>query len=176
MGTVIDLGARGQGRHFLSTGTDRPRWLLFALSRRNPLEQVVTAVQTVDDRVVMWMATVDHRRIRRVLVAAARAGDVLAPPLTSSLPAGHTGSVAAFSVATGRSVPRLRGWLAASTVLLAYSHVYTGRHYLSDVVIGAVVGVSVGGLCRRPSGGPAAQRHAVRLRSGRQASATRACG
>jgi membrane-associated phospholipid phosphatase len=77
-------------------------------------------------------------------------------PSTSSLPAGHTGSVAAFSVATGRSVVRLRGWLAASTVLLAYSHVYTGRHYVSDVVIGAVVGVSVGALCSRPARGPAA--------------------
>jgi pimeloyl-ACP methyl ester carboxylesterase/membrane-associated phospholipid phosphatase len=203
--------------------------------RREHLEQVAIAVQAGDDRAMRWIATVDHGRVRPALVAAARAGDVLAPvvaaslwvvidgtpderaavlwgwavmavaatienglvkpavergrpdaqrlppgqrrsspPSTSSLPAGHTGSVAAFSVATGRNVPRLRGWLAASTILLAYSHVYTGRHYLSDVVIGAAMGATVGGLCRRPSHGPAAERHAVPLRSAQDASA-RAC-
>jgi membrane-associated phospholipid phosphatase len=186
-------------------------------SPRNPLGQLMAAVQTVDDRAVTWMATVDHRHIRPVLVVAARAGDLLAPvvaaslwvllegtpderaavlrgwaamavaatienglvkpavkrrrpdahrlprgqrrsssPSTSSLPAGHTGSVAAFSVVVGRSVPELRRWMASSVILLAYSHVYTGRHYLSDAVIGAVIGATTGRLCRRSSRGPAA--------------------
>lgn len=203
------------------------------LSRRHHLQQVLTAVQRADDRTVTWMRTVDHGRLRPVLRAAAAAGDVLTPPVasslwvaaegtpeernavlrgwaamalaatvengvlkpviqrgrpdaqrlprrqrrssspaTSSLPAGHTGSVVAFSIAAGRGVPRLRGWMAASVLLLVYAHLYTGRHYLSDAVVGTVIGATAGGLCSRVSAGSAAQEDSAHHRSDQGTTAT----
>jgi membrane-associated phospholipid phosphatase len=72
-----------------------------------------------------------------------------ASPATSAFPSGHAGAVAAYAVATGSGVPKLRPLLAATTVLVAYARLYTGRHYLSDVAVGSAVGVAVGALVGR---------------------------
>lgn len=74
-----------------------------------------------------------------------------ASPSTSAFPSGHLGAVTAFSVAAGDGIHRLRPWLAASTVAAAYSRVYTGRHYLSDVLVGTGLGVVAGALASRTS-------------------------
>lgn len=70
-------------------------------------------------------------------------------PSTSAFPSGHVGAVTAYAVATGLGVPRSRPWLAVTTAMVAYARLYTGRHYLSDVVVGSTVGVAVGALVAR---------------------------
>jgi membrane-associated phospholipid phosphatase len=55
----------------------------------------------------------------------------------------------AFTVAAGPDVPRLRPALASIALAAAYAHVYTGRHYPSDAVVGMVLGAAAGGLARR---------------------------
>lgn len=77
-----------------------------------------------------------------------------ASPSTSAFPSGHVGGMTAFSVALGRRVPGLRPWLAITTVLAAYARVYTGRHYLSDVLVGTGIGAVTGALVN-----PAPSRH-----------------
>lgn len=69
-----------------------------------------------------------------------------ASPSSSAFPSGHVGAMAAFSVVTGREAPGLRPWLATGTAVAAYARLFTGRHYLSDVVAGSVIGAAVGAL------------------------------
>lgn len=83
--------------------------------------------------------------VERLPMAQRRA----AAPSTSAFPSGHLGALTAFSVAAGHGIHRLRPWLAASTAAAAYSRVYTGRHYLSDVLVGTGLGAVAGALVSR---------------------------
>ncbi|MGP4000298.1 bifunctional phosphatase PAP2/diacylglycerol kinase family protein, partial [Streptomyces sp. 8N706] len=61
-------------------------------------------------------------------------------PITTSFPSGHSASAAAFAV--GASLES-RGWgavLAPVAASVAFSRVYTGVHYPSDVLAGAALG------------------------------------
>lgn len=80
--------------------------------------------------------------VQRLPVAQRRSSS----PSTSAFPSGHVGGMTAFSVAVGRPLHGLRPWLAASTVMAAYARVYTGRHYLSDVLVGIALGAAAGAL------------------------------
>lgn len=72
-----------------------------------------------------------------------------ASPTSSSFPSGHSGAGTAFVTAVGLGVPRARRSLAILVFVVAYAQVYTGRHYLSDVVIGGTTGLAVGALVDR---------------------------
>jgi diacylglycerol kinase family enzyme/membrane-associated phospholipid phosphatase len=61
-------------------------------------------------------------------------------PVTTSFPSGHSASAAAFAVGTALES---RGWgsaVAPIAASVAFSRVYTGVHYPSDVVAGAALG------------------------------------
>jgi len=70
-------------------------------------------------------------------------------PFTSAMPSGHAAS--AFGFATGASLeaPALALPLGAVATLVAFSRVYIGAHYPSDVLAGAATGVAVGLAGRR---------------------------
>ena len=70
-------------------------------------------------------------------------------PSTSAFPSGHGAAATAFSVATARGAPRSRGVLATATGVGGYAEVYTGRHHLSDVLAGTLLGAVVGILMSR---------------------------
>lgn len=74
----------------------------------------------------------------------------VASPSTSAFPSGHLGAMAAFGVVTGRELPALRPWVAATLVATAYARIYTGRHYLTDTVAGMAVGGAIGLARSRP--------------------------
>ncbi|MET9434987.1 phosphatase PAP2 family protein [Streptomyces sp. NPDC006551] len=62
-------------------------------------------------------------------------------PFTSSFPSGHSASAAAFTAGVALES---RGWAAAVLPVaasVAFSRVYTGVHYPSDVLVGAGLGV-----------------------------------
>jgi undecaprenyl-diphosphatase len=65
-------------------------------------------------------------------------------PLSTSFPSGHSASAAAFAVAVGHIIPRLRYPLAAAATVVAFSRVYTGVHYPGDVLAGVAVGSIIG--------------------------------
>ena len=71
----------------------------------------------------------------------AGAAQLIGPaPETSSFPSQHTSFT--FTVATTILLAkRILGWIAlAAAVLVAYSRVYLGVHYWSDIIAGAVIG------------------------------------
>ena len=67
-------------------------------------------------------------------------------PASTSFPSGHSASAAAFAVAVGDVLPALRLPLRAAASIVAFSRIYTGVHYPSDVLVGAAAGAILGRL------------------------------
>ena len=65
-------------------------------------------------------------------------------PSSTSFPSGHSASAAAFATAVGELVPTLKIPLRGAASVVAFSRVYTGVHYPSDVLVGATVGAVLG--------------------------------
>lgn len=81
------------------------------------------------------------RRSRPVLDTVPVIRHLPRQPLTSSFPSGHAASAAAFAAGVALES---RGWgavLAPVAFSVAFSRVYTGVHYPSDVLVGAALGV-----------------------------------
>nr|WP_314174350.1 phosphatase PAP2 family protein [Streptomyces sp. DSM 40971] len=62
-------------------------------------------------------------------------------PVTTSFPSGHAASAAAFVTGVALESPRWGAALAPIAAAVAFSRVYTGVHYPSDVLVGAALGV-----------------------------------
>jgi membrane-associated phospholipid phosphatase len=65
-------------------------------------------------------------------------------PETTSFPSGHSASGFAFAGAVGASLPWLALPLRGLAAVVAYSRVHTGVHYPGDVVVGSLVGTTIG--------------------------------
>jgi membrane-associated phospholipid phosphatase len=70
-------------------------------------------------------------------------------PGTSSFPSGHSASAFAFAVAATRELPEAGPMLLPLAAGVAYSRVYLGVHYPSDVLAGGAFGTAVGMATRR---------------------------
>ena len=64
-------------------------------------------------------------------------------PRSTSFPSGHSASAFAFATGVAMEVPALGAALGPLAATVAYSRVYTGVHYPSDVVAGSLLGTSV---------------------------------
>jgi undecaprenyl-diphosphatase len=68
----------------------------------------------------------------------------LLPPDQFSFPSGHTITAFTFAVAIGTFYPCLVGVLLVCAISVAMSRVVLGMHFLSDVVVGAMMGSGLG--------------------------------
>ncbi len=94
-------------------------------------------------------------RVRPSHTPAMAARTLEAQPLTSaSFPSGHAATAVAGAIAASRVVPGASWAFWALAALMAYSRVYLGVHYPSDILGGALVGWACAGLVlagRHPS-------------------------
>lgn len=65
-------------------------------------------------------------------------------PASTSFPSGHSASAFAFAGAVAASLPGLAVPLRGLAAAVAYSRVHTGVHYPGDVVVGSLVGATIG--------------------------------
>jgi len=65
-------------------------------------------------------------------------------PESTSFPSGHSASGFAFAGAVAASIPALAVPLRGLAAVVAYSRVHTGVHYPGDVVVGSLVGATIG--------------------------------
>jgi membrane-associated phospholipid phosphatase len=66
-----------------------------------------------------------------------------------SFPSGHATSVFAVATVLGAVYPRLRWPLYTLAAAIALGRVYLARHYLSDIVAGALIGLVIASLLLR---------------------------
>ena len=63
-------------------------------------------------------------------------------PSSAAMPSGHAAGAFAAAVAVGLVHPRLRWPLLVLAALVALSRIWLGVHYLSDVLVGAALGIA----------------------------------
>jgi undecaprenyl-diphosphatase len=64
-------------------------------------------------------------------------------PASRSFPSGHAAAAFAFATGVAHASPTAAIPLRALAALVAYSRVHTGVHYPGDVIVGALVGVTL---------------------------------
>jgi undecaprenyl-diphosphatase len=67
-------------------------------------------------------------------------------PTSTSFPSGHSASAFAFASVVGKEIPVISGPLRGLAGAVAYSRVHTGVHYPNDVIIGSIIGASIGDI------------------------------
>jgi membrane-associated phospholipid phosphatase len=65
-------------------------------------------------------------------------------PASSSFPSGHTASGFAFAAAIAGTAPGIAWPARMLASVVGYSRVHTGVHYPGDVVVGALIGTTIG--------------------------------
>jgi membrane-associated phospholipid phosphatase len=65
-------------------------------------------------------------------------------PTSSSFPSGHAASGFAFAGAVSGSMPVIGVPLRGLAAAVAYSRVHTGVHYPGDVIVGSLIGATIG--------------------------------
>ena len=70
----------------------------------------------------------------------------VAMPTSTSFPSGHSASAFAFASAVGKEIPAIGVPLRGLAGAVAYSRVHTGVHYPTDVIIGSIIGASIGDI------------------------------
>jgi undecaprenyl-diphosphatase len=65
-------------------------------------------------------------------------------PRSPSFPSGHAASAFAFASAVGGSMPLAAAPLRSLAAVVGYSRVHAGVHYPGDVIIGALIGSTIG--------------------------------
>ncbi|MFG2879208.1 bifunctional phosphatase PAP2/diacylglycerol kinase family protein [Streptomyces sp. NPDC048337] len=89
------------------------------------------------------------RRPRPLLDGVPAVRQLATQPQTTSFPSGHSASAFAFTAGLALESPGWGAALAPVAASVAFSRVYTGVHYPSDVVAGAALGVAAGFVVRR---------------------------
>jgi membrane-associated phospholipid phosphatase len=74
---------------------------------------------------------------------------LLPTPHFPSYPSGHAAAAFSTALVLGLSYRRLHGWVLAlaGAGLIAFSRVYLGHHYPSDILGGAIIGAGIGAAC-----------------------------
>ena len=89
------------------------------------------------------------RRARPLLDAVPLIRQLHRQPVTSSFPSGHSASAAAFAAGVAAQSGPLGAAVAPVAASVAFSRVYTGVHYPSDVLAGCAVGLGAAWAVRR---------------------------
>ncbi|MEV7170758.1 phosphatase PAP2 family protein [Streptomyces sp. NPDC093224] len=89
------------------------------------------------------------RRRRPLLAGVPAVRQLSVQPTTTSFPSGHSASAFAFATGVALASPGWGAVLAPVAASVAFSRVYTGVHYPSDVAAGAALGVGAAFVVRR---------------------------
>jgi undecaprenyl-diphosphatase len=120
---------------------------LFALGGRRGRRAAVSGLVAVgiNSALVNLPMKLASRRVRPDRDAAGVPEARWVPmPTSTSFPSGHSASAFAFAGAVAGVIPVLAAPLRGLAAAVAYSRVHTGVHYPGDVVVGSLVGATIG--------------------------------
>ena len=103
--------------------------------------------------------------VRRPRPSSREQPTLIRTPRSTSFPSGHTAAAFAFLAGASSELPILAPVLAPLAGTVAYSRVYTGVHYPSDVLAGAAIGIGAGFLATRLPPRALRRRGAMRRRA-----------
>jgi undecaprenyl-diphosphatase len=69
---------------------------------------------------------------------------ILTPPDQYSFPSGHTMTACAMAVAVAHFYPEYLPWLVLAAASIGASRIILGMHFLTDVLVGALIGAALG--------------------------------
>jgi undecaprenyl-diphosphatase len=61
----------------------------------------------------------------------------------SSFPSGHAAAVFSTVYILDREFPKIKWFWIGIAILVSFSRIYLGVHYLTDVVVGALIGYTI---------------------------------
>ncbi len=126
-------------------------WFWFALMAVLPLVEGPTGARTTLAMLATGAVATALYKLMKLVIHRPRPCDadpavrLTVPPLDRfSFPSGHTLHAVSFTVLVCGSHPGLVWLLAPFAALVALSRLVLGLHYLSDVLVGAVLGAALG--------------------------------
>jgi undecaprenyl-diphosphatase len=96
--------------------------------------------------ILIFQAVKPVSRRRRPCEIEPHCWAVISPPDRFSFPSGHAMTSFAIAVAVGGFYPQYQPGLLAVAALIAASRIVVGMHFLTDVVVGALMGALIGYL------------------------------
>ncbi|MFJ8163174.1 bifunctional phosphatase PAP2/diacylglycerol kinase family protein [Streptomyces sp. NPDC096136] len=136
LGRAANHGVLWGGIAVALTALGTPRTRKAALRGAASLALASATVNTVGK----WTV----RRPRPLLEGVPPVRQPAVPPWTTSFPSGHSASAFAFTAGLALESPAWGAVVAPLAASVAFSRVYTGVHYPSDVAAGALLGVAAG--------------------------------
>lgn len=137
---VLPRLSRAADRGVLWCGVAAGMWALGgARGRRAAVRGVVSLA--LASATVNTLAKGAVRRQRPVIDRVPLARRLPRQPLTTSFPSGHSASAAAFTTGVALESRGMGAALVPVAASVAFSRVYTGVHYPSDVLVGMALGV-----------------------------------
>lgn len=91
--------------------------------------------------IVLFQTLKKKSRRRRPCEIEPHCWSQILPPDKYSFPSGHSITAFAIAVSIGMFYPELQPPLIAAALLIAFSRIVLGMHFLSDVVVGSLIGV-----------------------------------
>lgn len=110
--------------------------------RRLPVAALLATVSWLAaDKLALWLKTVFDRPRPSLVDPAVH--PLVAVPHSGAMPSGHAAGAFAAALAVGLFHPRLRWPLLGLAALIAFSRVWLGVHYPTDVLAGAAIGAAI---------------------------------
>jgi undecaprenyl-diphosphatase len=82
----------------------------------------------------------------KLLIARPRPPVAVLDVVTPAFPSGHTAAAFLTAVVLGKHFPREKRWFLGLASLVGFTRLFLGVHYLSDVLVGGLIGWGIGEL------------------------------